>query len=98
MKTIEFEVKLNAGKLDVRTKKGSCLVYDDAELGKLKAAGLKDGHAVLLNQIVKIRAMDAVRKTMEDTSPKAALNAALKADPGLMTRVLAMMEAEKLSK
>ena len=78
------------GSADYQEAPGSVMLYSDEELSKLVASGLVEQHKTLLNQIVKIRAMDATRLTLADKSPAAKLKAAFKADPALLAKALAM--------
>jgi len=86
-----FTVKTGEkGKPDYQEAPGSVMLYSDEELGALVDAGLNEHHQTLLNQIVKIRAMDAVRLGLAAKSPEAQLRAALKANPELLAKALAM--------
>lgn len=80
--TAEFKAKTGSkGKPGFKEIGGTVQLYSKEELDRLIKAGLEESHASLLNQIVKIRAMDAQRKTLEDTSLRARLTAKMKADP-----------------
>lgn len=92
-KSENFTVKTGEGS-EVKTAEGSVMLYSDAELDRLEAAGLEKPHRVLLNQIVKIRAMDAVRQTLVAKSPMAQLTAKLKADPELLKKIKALAGLE----
>lgn len=49
------------GTSDYAEASGVCDLYDETELAALVKAGLLPEHAPMLNEIVKIRAMDAIR-------------------------------------
>ena len=86
-----FTVKTGEkGSADYQEAPGSVMLYSDEELSMLSKAGLVDQHKTLLNQIVKIRAMDATRLTLTDKSPAAKLKAAFKTNPELLAKALAM--------
>ena len=71
---------------------GSVLLYEDEELGILCDAGLQTEHATLLNQIVKIRAMDAQRQAAVEKSPASRLRALAKVNPEVATRLAELLK------
>ena len=53
---------------DWAVRNGTVNVYDDDELELLEEAGLSKDHQTLLNQIIVIRAQDAIRQTMRGST------------------------------
>ena len=81
------------------SQEGSVNIYTDEELATLCDAGLTDEHAVLLNQIVVIRAQDALRRTMRGQTTEDPQIAELKAlglkgalkDPSKLAAIKALL-------
>lgn len=70
---------------------GSVMLYTDEELGTLCDAGLVEDHATLLNQIVKIRAMDAARQAAQEKSPISQLKALAKGNPKVAEEIAKLL-------
>lgn len=70
---------------------GEVDLYTDAELKDLVGAGLAEEHQTLLNQIVKIRAMDATRQAAQEKSPTAKLGKLAKANPKVAEALAALL-------
>lgn len=81
------------------SQEGTVNIYTDEELALLCDAGLTDEHAVLLNQIVVIRAQDTLRRTMRGQSVEDPQIAELKAlglkgalkDPSKLAAIKALL-------
>ena len=74
-----------------KAKEGSVMLYSETELDDLEASGLEKPHRTLLNQIVKIRAMDAVRLTMQEQSPLTKARALAKTNPEFAAKLKALL-------
>jgi hypothetical protein len=96
-----FETDAKSGK-EWAVRTGSVNVYDDDELELLAEAGLSGDHQKLLNQIIVIRAQDAIRQTMRGSAsdPQARalakqVSKAAKASPELMKQIEALLASVK---
>ena len=71
---------------------GHVMLYDAEELELLRDAGLQEGHDTLLNQIVKIRAMDAARMALEEKSDASKIKALAKVNPKVAEALAALLK------
>ena len=80
------------GTPDYKEAPGQVMLYSDEELEELMEMGLEKPHASLLNQIVKIRAMDAARMALEEKSDSAKLKALAKVNPAVAEKLAALLK------
>ena len=80
------------GMPDYKEAPGQVMLYSDEELEQLVERGLEKPHATLLNQIVKIRAMDAARMALEEKSDSARVKALAKVNPKAAEKLAALLK------
>jgi len=92
----DMEVVFNKGKEGEKKEHGTYLCYSEQELDDLETAGLLPKHRKWLNGIVKYKAQDELRKSLEESDPTKAmarnLIAAAKDDPTKLAKLKALME------
>jgi len=92
----DMEVVFNKGKEGEKKEHGTYLCYSEQELDDLETAGLLPKHRKWLNGIVKYKAQDELRKSLEESDPTKAmarnLMAAVKGDPAKLAQIQKLMQ------